>query len=207
MENNDVSLGNSKFLTRVKIFFDLMMWISVFAMLWAFSTTYKPSDVTIYISIPFSILLASLFFYLVGNEKIDTKVWKKDAHFLPKSIFYVYFVIGYYLSSSYVFLYACHIVFGQNTQSVSYVVPIGETGRKIAYCSTTIRVIGVLDFLKNSYEAETVEHCASEKTYRKVLAVYSDGSSEKAKTFIAEYKSSLFGKEFIDANRHSELTK
>jgi len=208
MKNRVGSLfAEASFDKFMKYFYDALMWLSVLAMLSAYRMEYKPSDFTIYISISASIILSLFLIYLIEKEKSAYQAKVKNLKLAPKILIYSCFFGMFYCAFAYALCYSAHYMSAQNTPEAVYVVPVGDTGRKMTHCATTIRVIGVADFLKYSYQAEAINYCLSKEQYNDILRVYSGGSSDKAKTFIAEYRSSIFGKEFVEANRINDVIK
>ena len=176
----------------------VLLIIGVFSVFWFYMTGFKSSGLSITISIILSILFVSLVSCSVhfNSSTYEPKIKKKST--LVKGYIFVLAAFGCFSAFMFSLCYPLHILFSKPEERAVYIAPLGESGRRLSFCESMVRIIAVDDFLTNSYGAKISDICFEKDAYRKIHKVYSADPGEKAKVFLIDYTASMFGEEYFE---------
>lgn len=179
--------------------FRVFAWLSIPVMFWAYKTNYIPSEITVYSCFIFSVILGSCLIYMIETGKLEYEAKMKYLPIAPKLIVYISFFGMYYFLSVYLFSYTVHSVLSKQEQRLVYIVPKGESGRRLTYCNKTVSVIDAEAYFSITHKP--IEYCFDSEEYSNVLDEYSDQNNQNAKIFMGKYKKSNLGYEFLSADK------
>lgn len=176
----------------------VLLIIGFFSMFWFYVTSFQPSGFSITTSTVLSILIVFLVGCSVHFNGSTYEPRIKELSTPSKAYIFLLCAFGCFFAFLFTVSYALHVVFSKQEERAVYIVPLGETGRRLSHCGSTVRITAVKDFLTDSYGAEMRDICFDQDAYHKIHKVYSANPGEKAKVFLIDYTVSMFGEEYFE---------